>query len=88
MGWLGVIAALVLLTAAQEWFYEVHRQRYGLWRPARQRRFWATREERARMWRALMRRDPDPAIERARWIAIVLIVVAIGVLFVAFTIVI
>jgi hypothetical protein len=70
MQWIGLIALLVLLTAAQELFLETHRRRYGLWRSMRQRRLLATRDERRVMWRAMTRRDPDARVELSRLVFI------------------
>lgn len=68
--WLGAIAILVLLAASQEWFLEHHRRRCGMWRSLRERHYWADPEERSRMWLAVTHRDPDPAVERARLVAL------------------
>jgi hypothetical protein len=73
--WIGGIALLVLLTAAQELFLETHRRRYGLWRSTRQRRFFATPDERRVMWRAVTRRDPDVRVELSRIVLIAVVVV-------------
>ncbi len=70
MPWIGAIALLVLLTAAQELFLETHRRRYGLWRSTRQRRFWASRDERRVMWRAMTRRDHDVRVELSRLVLV------------------
>lgn len=66
MEWIGLIAVLVLLTAAQEFFYETHRRRYGPWRSTRERLLWANPDERRLMWNAVMHRDSDPHVERSR----------------------
>jgi hypothetical protein len=70
MQWIGLIGILLLLTAAQELFLETHRRRYGLWRSARQRRFFASRDERRVMWRAVTHRDPDARVELSRLVFI------------------
>lgn len=79
MNWLAGLAIILLLMAAQEWFLEVHRRRYGMWRSRRQRRFWADPEERSRMWLAFSHRDQDPTVERVRLV----VLAVIGVLFLA-----
>jgi hypothetical protein len=78
MPWIAGIALLALLTAAQELFLENHRRRYGLWRSTRQRRFFATPDERRVMWRAMTRRDPDGRVELSRLV----LIAVIGVVFV------
>jgi hypothetical protein len=54
---------------------ETHRRRYGLWRSTRQRRFFATPDERRVMWRAVTRRDPDVRVELSRIVLIAVVVV-------------
>jgi hypothetical protein len=66
MLWLAVIVPIVLVAISQEVFYETHRRRYGLWRSALKRHFWASPTERVLMWRATTRRDPDGRVEAAR----------------------
>jgi hypothetical protein len=75
MPWIGGIALLVLLTATQELFLETHRRRYGLWRSTRQRRFFATPDERRVMWRAMTHRDPDVRVELSRLVLLVVVAV-------------
>lgn len=64
--WVGGAITLLFLTVSQEWFYEQHRRRYGLWRSTRERRLWADPDERSSMWFALTHCDEDPTVERAR----------------------
>jgi hypothetical protein len=71
--WLGGLAIILLVTASQEWFYEHHRRRYGMWRSTRERRLWADPEERSRMWLAITHRDQDPTVERARLVFLAVI---------------
>ena len=61
MAWLAGVAALVVITIAQELFYETHRRRYGLWRSTRERRLWMNPEERSLAWDALVHRNAEPA---------------------------
>jgi hypothetical protein len=79
--WLVGLAIILLLTVAQESFYELHRRRYGLWRSSRQRRLWADTNERRRMWTAITHRDPDPTVERGRLIALAIILLSFVALF-------
>lgn len=81
MNWLAAVAALVLGVAAQEWWAEHHRRRYGMWRSTWERRFWADPDEHAQMWTAFTHRDLDASVERARLVAIVLIAISFIVLF-------
>jgi hypothetical protein len=79
MPWIPAIALLVLLTAAQELFLETHRRRYGMWRSTRQRRFFATQDERRVMARAMIHRDPDVRVELTRLVFIaVAVLVFVG----------
>jgi hypothetical protein len=73
VGWLAAVAILIVITAAQEWFLETHRARYGLWRPARERRLWMSRDERRLAWQALIHRNADRRVEATRLIAIAVI---------------
>ena len=77
MAWLGLIALLVVMLAAQELFLETHR-RYGHWRSTRERRFGARQDERRLMLAAITHRDPDPRVERTRLalVGVVLLVIA------------
>ena len=70
INWVGLVALLLSLTAAQELFLETHRRRYGMWRSTRERRFFASPDERRVMWRALTQRDPDIRVELARLVLI------------------
>jgi hypothetical protein len=73
MAWLGMIALILILAAAQELFLETHRRRYGLWRSVRARRFWASPDERRLMWAAATQRDPDARVETSRLVLIAVI---------------
>ena len=64
--WIAVVLILVAMWAAQESFLEIHRRRYGLWRSARERHFWAEPAERRCMWDAAVHRSPDRSVEVAR----------------------
>lgn len=81
LAWLGSIASVVLLWAAQEWFRKEYLRRYdparldGRWHP-----FWGV-EERALLFDALTHRDHDPGMERVRRVTIALLVLAAVVLF-------
>lgn len=83
MNWLAGLAIILALMAAQEWFLESHRRRYGMWRSTRQRRFWADPKERSLMWLAFTHRDQDPTVERVRLVTLAVI----GFCFVALVIV-
>lgn len=80
------IAALALMWAAQEWFLEAHRRRYGRWRSTLEPRpvFLPSPDERALLWSAFTHRDPDPRIERIRLTSAALVVLSFVVLFAAF----
>jgi hypothetical protein len=81
MQWIGSIALIVLLTAAQALFLETHRRRYGLWRSLRQSRFFPSQDERGVMWRAMTRRDPDARVELSRLVFIGVAVLVFGLFF-------
>jgi hypothetical protein len=73
LSWIGSMALIVLLTAAQAMFLATHRRRYGLWRST-MLGLWASRDERRLMWKAITHRDPDGRVELSR---LVLIAVAV-----------
>jgi hypothetical protein len=73
MAWLGLIALIAILAAAQELFLETHRRRYGSWRSARERHFWASPAERRLMWAAATHRDPDSRVEISRLVLIIVV---------------
>lgn len=68
--WLAVVPILVVMWVAQELFLETHRRRYGQWRPARERHFWADPDERRRMWDAAVHRNPDRSVEVTRLLVV------------------
>jgi hypothetical protein len=80
VGWVVAVALLVVIAAAQEWFLETHRARYGLWRPARERRLWMSRDERRLAWQALIHRNPDRRVEATRLIVLAVIGIAFAAL--------
>ncbi|MEP6638289.1 MAG: hypothetical protein ABJC39_02985 [Chloroflexota bacterium] len=74
----GAIAIVLAFVVGQQWFYEHHRRRYGLWRSMRERWFGAPdRTERGAMIYATTHRDPDPVVERSRRVYLATIVACV-----------
>ena len=75
MGWLLLIAGLLLIWVPQELFYEAHRRCHHGWRSLRERGPFPSPTERRAMWVAATHRDTDPAVEAVRiamWVAVVI----------------
>jgi hypothetical protein len=67
LAFLGLLVVAGLFLVTQQWFYAAYRRKRGVWRSLRQRALTGpTPKEFRGMLRATFRRDPDPAVERAR----------------------